>query len=72
MQVDSNQLKNREIDIKLSYRDLLKELKSEVLNKLDVLEKMQKLGKYRESYSNEFNQHQLENIKIDYSNQIKN
>lgn len=55
----------------LSYRDLAKEIGMEAFNQLDPIERIERLEEFRESYSREFEEHQLENIKIDSSNQIK-
>jgi len=55
----------------LSYRDLIKEIGPKAFADLDVVERMQKLEKFREIYTKEFEQHQLDYVKIEHSH-IKN
>lgn len=56
----------------LSYRDLAREIGIEAFNQLDPIERIERLEGFRESYAKEFEKHQLEYVRIDSSNQIKN
>jgi hypothetical protein len=54
----------------LAYRDLAKEIGIEAFDQLDPVVKIERLEEFRENYAKEFEQHQLERIKIDFSNAI--
>lgn len=48
----------------LAFRDLTKKIGMDAFNKLDPLEKIEKIEVFREKYAKEFEKNQLDNVKI--------
>lgn len=48
----------------LSYRDLAKEIGMDAFNKLDPMDRVERLEEFREKYGREFEKHQLENVEV--------
>jgi len=56
----------------LGERDVIKALGIDAYRMLDGFERVRKVENYKELYANEFQQHGLENVKIDYKDRVKN